>query len=367
MGEGKDAEAVLGEGWAKDFRDTKTSLERLTVADDVAAKAAIARGGGQRDYLTLGALGGAAMGILHGSSPIGLASGLATSIAHHYVAARGASTAAVALDRIAQIGAVRRAVIASDREVQAGVRQIVGSEGARAPSLHENPGSYEDKRKMVTAAVTDPERHKASLETATGPLAAHAPETAEAFRTAALNATKWLASQLPSHAPLKSLTPQPKGANMAAPDEQAAFVRKFDAVHDPVSVLQAVHTETITPDQIEALSATHPDWLADARQKLTSELGESAEPMSQARKESITTFLGQPVDETTSPDFGVAMQAAFGPPPPPPTPGPAGKPGRKTGMGANKSGVHTGEGAPRREIKSARLTGLDSPYGSSAS
>jgi hypothetical protein len=362
LGGMKTIEAKMGEDFAKDFQSTRDSLARLTVADDAAAKAVATKG--PLGSLSLGSLAGMAMGFIHGSSPVGLATGLASSLAHHYVSARGVSTAAVALDRIAQLGAVRRAVAAADREVAAGVRQVAGLEGARPPALHENVGTYAEKRAAVARAASDPQLHRDAVDVATRPLAAHAPETAAALRSSVTRATTYLAGEMPPETPVKSLIPE-HDAPTTTPDVQAAFVRKYDAVNDPVILLQHTHDGSITPDEIEAVEKTHPEWLADTRKEMLSALRSVKKPLTQGQKESISVFLGQPVDESVSPTFVQAAQASFGAPPEPPTPGPAGKPGRKTGMGANRrggpSGVHTGP--PKRTIKAAENSSLDHPYG----
>jgi hypothetical protein len=74
--------------------------------------------------------------------------------------------------------------------------------------------------------------------------------------------------------------------------------------------------------------------------------------MPQSRKEAYSILLGQPVDETVSGRFAESMQSAYAAPPPPKGP----KPEKKTGAGA-----------PKREIKTAGLSGLSKPYGSKSS
>ena len=332
----------LGTDWAKDYRSAKVAYRKLAVADDAASRAVASRQANRvispTDYLS--GIGGAAIGLGHGAVTGGI-SALALGVAHHYLRERGASTAAVYLDRVAKLGAVQRAAASVDRAVAAGADRLAGRAGAAAPrSLPEAAEGYQAKRAAVAAAAADPAAHQEAVQRAAQPLSVHAPLTSAALRSAAVRATSYLVAQLPPHPAPRSLLPQARDAEHEPPGPvQAAFIRKVDAVHDPVSLLTHAHDGTLTRDQVDAVQATHPELLAEMRSRTLAALADRdpSQVMPLDRKQALSTLLGQPVDATVAPAFSAALQGAYAALPKG-QPAPPNKPGGK-------------HGAPKREIE----------------
>ena len=316
------------------------------------------------DYAS-GIIGAHATGVFSLIPGVGIVGGLASALAHHYVRERGASTAAIYLDKISKLGAVRKAVQNVDDRVAAGIakvtetqsqtshvaRRLVSQPGREATSVLTRGGgeSYAQKRAVVAAAAANADQHRAAVDAAASAITSHAPLTSGAFRSAAIRATSYLAHAIPALPAPKSILPQRQKDHEPDPESKARFVRQFDAVNDPVSLLDHAHAGTITADQVDAVRQTHPELLAEIQRKTVSALADipPGTVVPQAKKESISVLLGQPVDESVSPEFASAMQTSY--PPPMPAAGP--KPGPKTGRGA-----------PKRKIKAAYMSGLDSPY-----
>lgn len=352
------ASKQLGGDALKEYRVLKQSYRKIAVADDAAQRAVSSRSANRvispTDY-GAGIIGSAASGIMGLVPGAGIVTGLAASLAHHYVRERGASTAAVYLDRIAQLQAVRRAAAKVDTRIAGEVEKLSKPEKvSTALAVRGSPGTYMEKRNLVTDAVAAMPEHKAAVWASSAPLSAHAPETSAAFASAAIRATSYLASMLPPHPRKMSLLPQPRKDSEPAPEDKARFVRVFNAVNDPVSILSRANSGSITRDEVDGVAATHPKLLTQIRSQVTAAIGdmEPGATMPQSRKEAYSILLGQPVDETVSGRFAESMQSAYAAPPPPKGP----KPEKKTGAGA-----------PKREIKTAGLSGLSKPYGSKSS
>ena len=230
--------------------------------------------------------------------------------AKQYAQARGLSTAAVVLDKLAVLRGVEQSAQREAKEIARGVDALVGS-GKRAPmrvsrvTHAAGVDSYEARVEAVQRAARDP---AGAAVTAAAPIATHAPKAAAAFRAAAVRATTYLAGQVPKHPPTPSLTPQLEPKHRASLQERAAFSRKFDAVHDPKTVLHAANEGTITPDMVEAAAKTHPVQWGKITGDVHAALADVKHPLSTQQRTAIGILLGQP---TVSPEIARAYQQTF--------------------------------------------------------
>ena len=301
---GDRASKDLGEDWLKDYKSKKLRFRRLAVADD-AAQDAVDRRTANRvispsDY-GVGAAAGMAFGGL---------GGLAGAAAHHVLRERGNAAAAVLLDRIGAFRGVGRAVGMVEKETARGIGRAVGDESRVSVATKERAfgGDFAKRREAVVAAVGS-EDHQQAIQDAVGGIAQHAPGTAAAFSRAAARATAYLASQLPQPTDTVTATVSPKLAHYDPPaSEKAAWNRKFDAVHDPVGTMAQIEQHTLTPDEVEAIRATHPTWHAQTVTGIKKNLLDADEPLPLARLQALSVWCGEPLTPTMQPTFIAAMQ-----------------------------------------------------------
>lgn len=301
---GDRASKDLGEDWLKNYKSAKLRYRRLAVADD-AVQDAVERRGANRVISPSDYGVGAAIGVAGG----GLA-GLAGAAAHHVLRERGNAAAAVLLDRIGAFRGVGRAVGMVEKETARGIGRAVGDESRVTVSQKERAfgGDFNKRREAVVEAVGN-EDHAQAIQDAVGGIAQHAPGTAASFGRAALRATTYLASQLPKPTDTVTSTVSPKLAHYGPPaSEKAAWNRKFDAVHDPVGTMAHVERHTLTPDEVAAVSATHPAWYQGTVKEIKKRLTGLDNPLPRARMQTLSIWCGEPLIPTMQPAFIQAMQ-----------------------------------------------------------
>ena len=315
---GDDAGKKLGQGWLAEYKDAKLAYRQYAAADHAAENAMLGKGANRvlspSDY-GVGAIAGAA-GAVAGHGILGPVGGLASAMAHHVVRERGNSTAAIILDKVAALGAIRRATAAVDREVDRGVARILSEEKPRPrPKLRNFTGQdeHEERRDAVVRANVHKEAHGETIDRATQDIADHAPLTAAAFRSAALRTTTALAKAVPSVGPAPSLTPL-LDKREPSDHEKEKFDGTYEVLHYPPSILDEVHRGCVTPDQVKAVEAAVPQLYNEMCTKLRDELATTTKPIPYQRELAIGVFLQQPFNQTQTPEFSQAMQRNYSAP-----------------------------------------------------
>ena len=302
----KGARAYGDEGMLKGYQDAKLRYKKLALYDAM-AQDALARKIANRSLSLTDYLAGGAGGAMAAGHPIAAMTALATSVAHRTVRERGNATAAALLDKISSLGMVRNAVERVERETARGVERAAGFEERIAPRVkaHLFSGDYRAKRDAVLEAAQNPDDHADDIQHVTSPFSAHSPKVANAFHVAAIRATMWLAGQLPKP---KDPTTEAMMPRLAAKHDlptrtaQTKYERQFNAVHDPVGVLDGVAKGTVTLDEVDALLHTHPEWLRDTRQQLKDRLATSKKDLPFDRLIALSKFLGEPVHPLMRPE-----------------------------------------------------------------
>lgn len=306
------------------FQAASLKGQQLSAAASVAAKSAQEAATARPDF-SLAKLA------LFGANPAHAAAAMATQAAHKVLRDRGASTAAVVMDRLSAMSRIQRATATVDQRVSQGVEAAMG---ARAPVGRPMPHGYGDfasKSDAVLAASANVADHAASVSQSVSGLAPHAPTTVSAFVDGAVRATQYLASILPRDKPSNPLMPH---VNPIEPSEheKAVFSRAFEAVHDPVGVLVDIRTGTLVPEQVKAIEATAPKLKAQMDAELKQAMLSATEPLEFPQAISMSMFLGEPTDPTLEPQAVAASQSNFLQP----TKGPPGAPPKKTAPKADK-------------------------------
>lgn len=343
---GDTASKKLGGSFAEDYADAKLKFQRLAIAEKAAERASKASATGIPGATdTLGAVLGLTSG--HPALAVGsLASGYVRKLARE----RGATTAAVWLDKLGALGGVQQATGSVDRQIARGVARATGDASVAKVRSREPIRGFDAMRKSVEEAVSDNAAHTETIRAAAAPIAQHSPAVANAFERAAVRATIYLANALPKPAQTSALTPK-LDRDEPSDAAKATYTRIFNAVHDPVSLLGRVEDGSITADEVAAVKATAPETYASMCEQVKDSLlsVSNAKRLPYARRIALSTFLGQPVDATLTPAFVAAMQAGS-PGAPPPQPG---RPPKSSGGHSKASSLPL--------AKSSRLTGQGPP------
>lgn len=96
---------------------------------------------------------------------------------------------------------------------------------------------------------------------------------------------------------------------MPSKDDQNKFMQYHEIVSNPVSVLEHIKNATLTDGHVQALESVYPDLHSEIKQKLVEELSDmknKGSTLKYGTRQSLSTFLGMPLDSTMNPQ---SMQA----------------------------------------------------------
>ncbi|HBU30617.1 MAG TPA: hypothetical protein DEB56_14580 [Thiobacillus sp.] len=190
---------------------------------------------------------------------------------------------------------------------------------------------YTQTRAEIREQKGRPELLAASVQ-ATG-LQHAEPDVAKAMVSNARRINDFLDSKLPQ----QSLRPSLAGPKMLPPTGQdlAKFSRYLRAAKDPLSVLDDLRDDDLSPEAVEALKTCYPQLYGDITATVIDAVADAGESMPYDRRITLGLLLGVPTDPTLTPEYQQAMAAADAAPMPErgnpaPRPNPKPAPSRQT-------------------------------------
>lgn len=193
---------------------------------------------------------------------------------------------------------------------------LVGSKLAPSPMHKTDKRSDNQKAHDVLARINelqnDPEKMVSELEKATSALYQHAPMITQGIQSAATRGTEFLATKLPTRPPLSPLSNETYEPSKT---EIASFERYYNAVEDPMLPMRQVKDGSITPESVEAISAVYPKMYNQMKLAIMNEIPNvlKKKDIPYQLKQSLSMFLGQPIDQSLTPQSVMNNQAAFTP------------------------------------------------------
>ena len=237
------------------YKAEKIRFRQLKTANKLAEKAAQAK---QQNSMTgLAGYAGLAVGSHLSAGPMGLVTGLAGAAAAKAVKDRGMSTAAYLADKVATMAAIRRSSEQVQGQLEKAVNSAMDGKAANLKVPSHGLGSFEERSEAVLAAEKDPKGHLERIQRAVAGILPHAPSTASAFASAALKASVYLASVLPREKPVNPLMPNGPKIPISEHDK-FIFNKRFDAVHNPASMVADMGKGTVLPEVVSAVAASSP-------------------------------------------------------------------------------------------------------------
>lgn len=91
----------------------------------------------------------------------------------------------------------------------------------------------------------------------------------------------------------------------------ASWNRYVNAVQNPISILDAIAKQTVTPEQVETARAVYPDMYARLQRQTMDAIIDRGNTIPYTSRVNIGTVLGIPGDATIRPEFIQAMQQKF--------------------------------------------------------
>lgn len=166
--------------------------------------------------------------------------------------------------------------------------------------------------KDTLAKMNTPEAMMAAIEQVGGGVTG-APQLKLAIGLRLQNGVQYLAAQLPQD-PLAGHSIFPANTHWVPPTlEMNRFMRKVDAVNNPLDVIARVGQGTATFDEIEAIKNVHPDIYKSLQNSVFSAIMEHGAGIPYSRRIQLGQLFGIPSDISLTPSFIASMQAPYQP------------------------------------------------------
>ncbi|NBW08769.1 MAG: hypothetical protein EBR82_12170 [Caulobacteraceae bacterium] len=312
------AKKALGAEATRDMQQTLLDYRRLAIAtrglEDRVAADARNRVISPSDYGVGIGTGAAAIASGH---PVGALLGVASSLGHKVLRERGNSTAAIALDKIADMAGIAKRVDQFDTRIERGIDTFVSKKQFRRVSgLGDNVASndnYAAAVRKVQAIAADKTAAATAAQHHLGSVSSTAPRTTQAFTSTLEIAAKFLHNKLPPGQKFSESDLQPHLHEARVSDaDKAKFMRYARAVDDPASVVDDMAEGRLTPEAVESLRAVYPAIYDQIRAQAISRIADEKHPISYTQRVQMGILLGLPTDKTLAPKFVQSMQQTFG-------------------------------------------------------
>lgn len=305
---GKQGRAALGEEWGNGYDAAKRQYRMGTIVSQALESADKRIGVHEPISLTSTILGAHGLGAFAAGHPMGLLAGGAAMVGNHLLKTYGKAVGARLLHAMLDSGAVEntimpmvaaRAAITAQRNytsaVTRGITAIThGAVASNAPGRPKSlDGSFADKSKAVQAVMSNPQygqevqAHAAAL----GPSFA---TVGSSYQRAAVSSMFYLSQQMPKERPIDPASPK-AGTIKPSDADKARFVRVFNAVDDPTTLLHAASKGALTRDMVDAVAFTKPATMRDLQARVTAQLKELKTPLAPPQAAAVKMILGEPV------------------------------------------------------------------------
>lgn len=194
---------------------------------------------------------------------------------------------------------------------------LVGSKLAPSP-LHKEDDADNSNHKDVFARIrelsNDPEKMIDEMQAATKDLYPHAPMISQGVQAAATRATQFLSTKMPMVPPPEAFS---KSTYTPSTTEISQFERYYNMVENPLEAFDLIRGNQVTPEAIETLSMVYPKMYDQMK---TAIIGHAADHLNKngaipyQTRQSISLFLGEPMDQAMSPQSVQTYQMAMIPP-----------------------------------------------------
>lgn len=195
--------------------------------------------------------------------------------------------------------------------ISAPVRATTATIKAKSENTKERQSRYNQVRKTV-AELANPQNMTAAIEQSTGGLPGMSNiKIAVALRLQ--NAASYLIQELPTNLLAQVTIGPSKDLWRASDAEVARYMRKVDAVNNPLIVASRVEDGTVTMDEINALKNVHPDVYNQLQTSINNAIMSFGEQIPYSRRVQLGTLFGLPTDYSITPAFIASMQAPYQP------------------------------------------------------
>lgn len=169
-----------------------------------------------------------------------------------------------------------------------------------------------NKAKETLSQLATPEAMMAAIEQVGGGVT-NAPQLKLAIGLRLQNGLQYLQANIPQD-PLAGTTIFPTKSRWEPSDgERSRFLRKVDAVNDPLIVVKRVGEGIATIDEIKAIQTVHPDVYKQLQESVINAIMTSGDQIPYSRRVQLGTLFNVPTDYSMTPEFIASMQQPYQP------------------------------------------------------
>lgn len=221
-------------------------------------------------------------------------------------------------DTIMQLATVEKMARESEGRVGSALRAFgLGKQSAASiPSI----SSFARKADQVRRMVSDPETLATRIGQNTQGIRSRAPRLADAMTDTTLAGLAILRDKLPPSLPGDPLDPHYKPPP-PPPGQQERWLRYYEAVKDPDSVVESLRDGRVSMEGVEVLQNVYPAKYAQVQQITYQQMAEGKlKNLGHQQRIGLGLLLQLPTDPTLDPGYIAQRQAAFQEPPTPDNP-----------------------------------------------
>lgn len=169
-------------------------------------------------------------------------------------------------------------------------------------------GSFDQNYKKINELSSDPQILMNHVQETMGSMNEHLPNTFTGISQTLNTGLAFLNSKLPRPA-----TELPLDAKWeATPSQKAKFNKYYMAVNNPLDALKQIRNGTLSSETMEALKAVHPHLLQEMQMQVMQQMNPAkASKLNYATKINLSTFLGQPLSKSLTPQSIMSNQNTF--------------------------------------------------------
>lgn len=199
------------------------------------------------------------------------------------------------------------------KRLESAVKGIFASDPSRTvfnviPSIASSDDFEKRTKRLAQLSKSDGMLLMDHLAKTTQGIQAAAPNVTQSLQIKMVNAVQFLESKRPKPAQYFPLSDDWQPSNA----QKDKFNEYYKAVNDPLSALKAVKTGTLTNEAMEAIQTVHPELLQEMRGAIISSMDpKKFKNLSYPTKISLSLFMGQPLDQSLTPESILANQISL--------------------------------------------------------
>ena len=268
----------------------------------------------------LWAIGGAGMGLNLFSNPLGALAGIPAGIARHIASGQGDQfISATAMS----LAGIQRKIGVNLSRIGDAIGGFLGaSSKAAIPAMtrgfmsgfNDPQDAFDERFQNLDDLVKSPQRMVDTLQQGSSGVSDVAPDTSTLMQAKAAQAAQFLYDKAPKN-PTAGASPLFTGQWKPSDAQVGTWSRYYDAVNDPLHVVDDLAKGQVSHEGVEVLQTVYPRLLGQVQGMVANALIQAQTDghgqLSYGQKMQLSMLFGSPVDSTVSPDFSKFLQAQY--------------------------------------------------------